>query len=141
MTYTLQIVAGTEKAQNLLNHLSADPNRLQKIWPETLGLSDAMQAGIDAQDYGWFLHDLENATITRLGEHQYRVDAQRLTETTPAVIEQLTQLNNRLGHPFFQAAAFLKASGQIHPVDSRRPLSAYTFETPGLDGCEVQGHG
>ena len=71
MSYTLHIEAGTEKAHNLLQHLSADPNRLQKIWPETLGLTDAVKAGIDSEDYGWFLQDLESAVITRLGEDQY----------------------------------------------------------------------
>lgn len=133
MSFTLHIVAGTDKARNLLNHLSADPNRLQKIWPETLGLAEAMSAGIDAQDYGWFMNDLENAQIQRLGEDQFTVFADRLTETTPEVLEQLTQLNNRLGHPFIKSACFMKANGQIHPVDSRRPLSDFNEGPATLD--------
>ncbi len=139
MSYTLHIEAGTEKAHNLLQHLSADPNRLQKIWPETLGLTDAVKAGIDSEDYGWFLQDLESAVITRLGEDQYRIFAERLTDTTPEVLEKLTMLNNRLGHPFFKTACFLKANGQIHPVDSRRPVTDFANDNIEPDGMHLTG--
>ena len=134
MSYRLHLVAGTEKAHNLLQHLSADPRRLQKIWPETLGLVDAREAGIEDEDYGWFLDDLQHAKIQRLGEDQYVIHAERLTDTTPEVLERLTQLNNRLGHPFLKSACYLMPNGQIHPVDARRPVTDFAKDNRDIEG-------
>ena len=117
--YILHINTGTEKTANLLNYLSADPARLTRQWPETIGLTEAIDADIDPADWGWMLDDFQIAKITRLGDNQFRVAMLQISENTPAVLETLMHTNNRLGHAHLNMAAYETASERLYPVSSK----------------------
>lgn len=117
--YILHINTGTEKATNLLQYLSADPKRLVKQWPETVGLTEIIDADIDPTDWGWVLDDLQNAKITRLGDNQFRLAMPQMSENTPAAIEQLARTNNRLGHAHLNLAVYETAQERYYPVSGK----------------------
>ena len=128
MSYMLHIIASTEKTKNLMDFLSADETRLKRIWPETtVSLTDSRAAGIDDISFGWFLNDMQNAQITRMQDGHYRVLADRITSTTPEVLEKLEMATNRLGHPYFGGAYFL-TRGQVHSVAARLPLEQLEYD-------------
>lgn len=121
MTYILHVEAGTEKLQNLLGRLSANPSRLSTHWTETLGLTEAIEAGIDEIDYGWFIDDLQNAKIEKIDKSHFVIKFNdRMNLSTPTVLETLSRTNNRLGHPHLKFACYLQQNGAITPLDSKQ---------------------
>ena len=137
MSYMLHIVANTTKSIGLMDFLSADPHRLKRAWPQDhITMQDVLDAGIDQEDYNWFLNDMEHAKITRVegakwhrqdGAAHYRVVADDIQDTTPEVLSKLQAATNRLGHPYFGSAFFL-TGGRIHSVDAGIPLHRLQYD-------------
>ncbi len=130
--YILHLNAGTQKTQNLLQYLSAKLGRLTTEWPETIGLTEVLSANINADDWGWFLDDIQNANITRLGESQYRIALPQMAETTPQVIATLLSTNNRLGHSHLKFACYSTQAGRIIPVDAKQDPVPFANDNPDI---------
>lgn len=149
MSYMLHIVANTQKSISLMDFLSADPHRLKRAWPEqSISLQDLEKAGVDLDDYGWFINDLQNADITRVegakwhrqdGAAHYRIRAEEITDTTPEVLSKLQAATNRIGHPYFGSAYFL-TGGRIHSVDAGIPLERLQYDGS-FDGPQGDEYG
>ena len=130
MTYVVCIKPGTKRCSNFFNFLSAEENRLSREWPDNFGLSEALKAGIDPEDYGWYIDDIQNATITRepsdkAGKFQYNIEMEKISPETPAVIEAISCTTNIQGHAHINTAYYITENGDRIPVSESHAPTPY----------------
>jgi len=135
MTHVIIVDPGTEKCKDFFNFLSASPNLTTRYWSDNVGLKDAMEIGISDEDYGWYIDDLENArSIERIdgpdGEKnsQVRIEFDRISESTPAVMEALMRTTNRIGHPHIKSAYYMNQDGDFLVVSKGKEPVPYEMD-------------
>lgn len=110
MSYVMRIKTGTERCTDFFNFLSSEEKRTTREWPQNFGYAEAMQAGIDSDSYNWYIDDLQKAhsieRISRNGrEGEFRVTFNdQMLNTTPQVIEAISNVNNSQRHAHIQGA-------------------------------------
>lgn len=127
MTYVVEINPGTDRCRDFFNFLSAKESQLSRAWPENVGLKEAMDAGINDEDYNWYIDDLQNAkSIERFdgpnGEKnaRFRIEFENMSKGTPAVIEALMGMTNRQAHAHINSAVYLKKDGGAFPLSKKQ---------------------
>lgn len=121
MSYIVCIKPGTARCADFFNYLSAEKNRLSREWPDNFGLSEAVNAGIAPDDYGWYIEAMQNAVITRThsdntGKNKYNIEMEEISAETIAVIEAISRTTNTQGHAHINAAYYLTEKGDRIPV-------------------------
>lgn len=122
MSYVVCIRPYTERSLAFFNSLAAHKDDVSGV---NVGLKEVIDGQqVDAEDFGWFVNDLQNArSVERVAapdddRHSiFRFELDELSDTTPAVIDAISKIDNRQGHAHIGVAYYEREDGSTVPVN------------------------
>ncbi len=132
MSYVISIEPGTARCRDFFTFAAGNKPLQSREWPENFGLNEAMKAGIDPDDYGWYIDDIQNAksieevpNINGDLKTRFNITLDKVSPETIKVITTISETTNRQGHSHINSALYLTEDGKQIVITPEKPPVAY----------------
>lgn len=130
MSYVISIDPGTQRCRDFFEFAAGNKNLQSREWSENFGLKEAIIAGIDPNDYGWYIDDIQNALSIEEVQNtngsiktQFNITLNEISPETINVIQAISETRNTQGHSHINSAFYItEANEQIMLVKGRAPV-------------------